>query len=322
MVRIFLCSCNGEKYIREQVESILRQETSEPFQILASDDGSQDRTTEILSALQAEAGEERLRILRREQPSGCAWRHFLSLFAEDRWRGADYVMLSDQDDVWDCDKLERTLREMKREEAKTPGLPLLLHCDSRVADSTLRVLAPSFVRYQRMSPERNRFSQLLVQNNVVGGAVMVNAALSELLREVPEHAVMHDQWMALVASAFGRVVFLPESLYCYRQHGGNVLGAAKGSRLWEVLGRLGLLRNGKSRAEMDAHSRSVYQALFLQAEDFLRIYGAALPERERGVLRAFLAIPEKSRIGKAVQILRYGFTYNMLHRTAGELMFI
>lgn len=323
MIRIFLCSYNGEAYIEEQIRSILNQETGEELELLVSDDCSGDATVDILYRLQRDVGERRLRILKRDMPGGSACRHFLSLFEKKYFQGADYIMLSDQDDVWKRDKLSRSLEKIREKEAELGREhPILLHTDSSVTDDRLREISPSFTAYQRMSPGRDRLSQLLVQNHVVGGSIMLNRALAERLSVMPEHAVMHDHWMALTAAAFGSIIYIPESLYFYRQHGENAVGAERGSRISEVLKRLGMLKGGRSREEMDEHSRSVYRALFLQAEDFLRIYGADLSEEQKWLIGEFVSIPKKSRVGKIYTVIRHGFTYNMLHRTIGELIFI
>ena len=200
---------------------------------------------------------------------------------------------------------------------------ILVHCDSRIVDRALREIAPSFVAYQKMTPSRCQLQQLLVQNNVVGGALMMNRALAERITEIPAHCVMHDQWIALVASAFGHIDFVPESLYLYRQHGDNVLGAGKGSRIMEILGRFGIGRkDGKTKAEMDAHSQSVYREMFLQAKCFRSCFDAELSVQQKHLLDEFTAIPKRNRLGKICTILRYGFTYNLFHRTVGECLFI
>ena len=323
MIGILLCTYNGEAYLRQQLDSILSQDTAEDFRILVSDDGSTDGTLLLLREMSS-AHPNRITLLPPHAPTGAAWRHFLSLLAAGCARDCDYIMLSDQDDVWKPEKLSRCLREMKAMEvAYGTEAPLLVHCDSEITDGELRVLSPSFVQYQKMSPRRCRLQQLLVQNNVVGGAVLMNQALASLVTEVPAHCVMHDQWLALLAAAFGHIHFVPEALYYYRQHQDNVLGAARGSRVREILGRLGIGRkDGKSREEMDAHSRQVYGDLFRQARCFLEMYGDRLGPQQKKLLRAFVSMPEKSRIGKILTILRYGFTYNMLHRTIGECLFI
>ncbi len=323
MIGILLCTYNGETYLRQQLDSILAQDTGEDFRILVSDDGSTDGTRMLLREMSS-AHPDRITLLPAHASTGSAWRHFLSLLAAGHGRDFDYLMLSDQDDVWKPEKLSRCLREMKAMEAAYGSdSPMLVHCDSEITDGDLRVLAPSFVTYQKMSPRRCKLQQLLVQNNVVGGAILMNRALAALVTEVPDHCVMHDQWLALLASAFGHIRFVPEALYYYRQHQDNVLGAAKGSRVREVLGRLGIGRkDGKNKAEMDAHSKQVYGDLFRQAECFMMLYSDRLSPQQKKMLCAFVSIPGKNRIGKILTILRYGFTYNLLHRTIGEFLFI
>ncbi len=357
MVTVLLCTYNGEAYIRAQIQSILDQ-TVQDLQLVVSDDGSTDGTLAIVEEMAA-AHPGRITILRQNPPTGSAQRHFLKLLVEraydvpktgialkaklteksvkqatdaatvDETRmRADYIMLSDQDDVWLPEKVEKTLFRMQALEAgcRAEGeanASILVHCDSRIVDRELREIAPSFVAYQKMTPSRCHLHQLLVQNNVVGGALMMNRALASRITELPEHCVMHDQWIALIASAFGHIDFLPESLYLYRQHGDNVLGAGKGSRIMEVLGRFGIGRkDGKTKAEMDAHSQSVYREMFLQAACFRRTFDATLSGRQKKLLEQFMSIPKRNRIGKIYTILRYGFTYNLFHRTVGECLFI
>lgn len=329
-ILIVLCSYNGERYIAAQIESILAQ-TEPGIRLLISDDCSSDRTAEI-AAQYAERFPSQVSLVRRKVPSGGAARHFMcalqgaeKLRAQDGAR-ADYVMFADQDDVWHPNKVEKTLHVMQRAERRCGAdTALLVHCDMRVTDAAGQVKADSYVRYQQMSPERRRLNQLLVQNNVTGGAMMMNRALVGRLRRhpVPEHAVMHDHWIALAAAAFGEIVFLDEALYDYRQHDGNVLGASKGGRMREIADRLGLFRtDGKTKTDMDRRSASAYAALFRQAAEFGRQYGAELSLTQRKTLRRFLSLPKKTRIGKIIRILRYGFTFNRLHRTVGECLFL
>ena len=326
MITVLLCTYNGAAYVRAQLQSILDQ-TVQDLHVVVSDDGSTDETLEIVEAMAA-AHPGRITILRQDPPTGSAQRHFLKLLVEQAYDVADYIMLSDQDDVWLPDKVEKTLARMQADEAACRAAgeahaSILVHCDSRIVDRALREIAPSFVAYQKMTPSRCQLQQLLVQNNVVGGAIMMNRALAERITEIPAHCVMHDQWIALVASAFGHIDFVPESLYLYRQHGDNVLGAGKGSRIMEILGRFGIGRkDGKTKAEMDAHSQSVYREMFLQAESFRRCFDAELSTKQKHLLDEFTAIPKRSRLGKICTILRYGFTYNLFHRTVGECLFI
>lgn len=323
MIKVILCSRNGEAYIGEQIRSILGQ-TGADIRLLVSDDASRDATPAVLKQL-AEQNPGKMTVVEQETPSGSACAHFLkvlSLYGKD----ADYVMFSDQDDVWDPDKAERTLAEMRRAElVYGKNTPVLVHCDSRVTDRDLHVICGSYVRYQKMSPQRSRLNQLLVQNNVTGGAMMINRSLAALVtgRPLPVHAVMHDHWIALTAAAFGRIVYLDRPLYSYRQHGDNDLGAQQGSRIMEVLNRFGLLRkDGKSKADMDRHSRETYTALLRQAAEFYRTYRDLLNGKQKRMLHAFVMMKDENRVRKIAAIVRYGFTFNKLHRTIGECLFL
>ena len=419
-VNVILCSRNGEKYLRAQIESILKQ-TEPSVRLLLSDDASTDGTQEILKEY-AKQYPDRVRARFRTTPSGGAARHFflaLQFYAGEAGDGpretgdgslspvrrketkaaeasakaakaeerrplspgvGQYYMFADQDDIWHPDKVEKTLAAMKEaekecmletsgQEAADPAeasagaggkaseasvgvvgktdnapcpVPVLVHCDMRVVDEEGQEIAPSYVKYQQMSPERCGLNQLLVQNNVTGGALMMNEALVQLIlsRPVPRRAVMHDHWIALAAAAFGKIVFLDEALYDYRQHGTNVLGASKGSRVREVFDRLGLFRkDGKTKKEMDRHSASVYEALFRQAAEFGRLYETpagscekqgdqgtpaemVLSPEQRKMLLAFVSLQKMNRAQKAAAILKYGFTFNRLHRTVGECLFM
>ena len=322
-ILVILCSRNGEKYLHAQILSILKQ-TEPGVRLLISDDVSTDSTARIARDYQ-ELYPDRVQFVQRTEPSGGAARHFMSVlhsFGTD----ADYILFADQDDVWHPEKVKETLRIMLAAEEKYGAdTPLLVHCDMRVTDETGNVISDSYVRYQQMSPQRNGLNRLLVQNNVTGGAMMMNRALARILRRhpVPEHPVMHDHWIALTAAAFGKIIFLDKALYDYRQHGDNVLGAAKGSRIREVLDRLGLFRkDGKTKEEMDRYSSGVYTALFRQAAEFGRQYGKELSPKQVKLLQAFVSLRKMNRAQKIFTILKYGFTFNRLHRTVGECMFL
>ena len=151
MVTVLLCTYNGAAYVRAQLQSILDQ-TVQDLHVVVSDDGSTDETLGIVEAMAA-AYPGRITILRQDPPTGSAERHFLKLLVERAYDvpgstetttvdadpvqrdindaapapeqrsadgtrvRADYIMLSDQDDVWLPDKVEKTLARMQADEA-------------------------------------------------------------------------------------------------------------------------------------------------------------------------------------------------------------
>ncbi len=189
---------------------------------------------------------------------------------------------------------------------------MLIHSDLTVTDEKLNVIAPSFFAYQKVSPQRRALPQLLVQNNVTGGAVMLNRPLLELLKTPPQVCLMHDSWLALVASCFGVISWVDEPLYYYRQHGANALGAEKGDS------PEGFIRRMKDGSQ----ARENYRKMFGQARCLLELYGDRLDEKQKAVLEAFIRLPGRSRIGKIAEILRWGFTKNTWIRTLGQMMMI
>lgn len=206
---------------------------------------------------------------------------------------ADYFMLSDQDDVWLPQKARMLSDKMKEMEGE-PGhsrLPLLVHSDLTVTDEELRPIADSFFRYQKISPERTRLPQLLVQNNVTGGAVMLSRGMLPYLKEIPGVCLMHDAWLALIASCFGEIGWVDRPLYYYRQHGGNTLGAEKGDNLESVRDRV---KDGSS-------ARENYRKMFGQADCFYQMFGSCLNRECKWIMSpAFAASPAKAGAVRAI----------------------
>ena len=223
---------------------------------------------------------------------------------------ADYFMLSDQDDVWLPQKARMLSDKMKEMEGE-PGhsrLPLLVHSDLTVTDEELRPIADSFFRYQKISPERTRLPQLLVQNNVTGGAVMLSRSMLPYLQEIPGVCLMHDAWLALIASCFGEIGWVDRPLYYYRQHGGNTLGAEKGDNLDSV----------RARVKDGGSARENYRKMFGQAECFYHMFRSCLNREQQETLEAFIRLPRCGRLGKMGLMVKYGFTKNTLVRTLGQ----
>ena len=141
---------------------------------------------------------------------------------------------------------------------------------------------------------------------------MINHALLSYLREKPGICFMHDSWMALVASCFGKIGWVDEPLYLYRQHGNNSLGARAADTAAEAAERL---RDG-SRAEEN------YRRMFGQASCLLEMYQDRLDESQKEILEAFIRLPGQPRLKKIAAMVKYGFTKNSIKRTVGQMLFM
>jgi Glycosyl transferase family 2 len=297
-IEVLLATYNGGRFIAEQIESILRQDECD-FTILARDDGSTDGTPDILQDY-VERFPTRIRAFARTGNDRGIINNFRSLLQAS---AADYVCFSDQDDVWLPDKLTRSRRAMEELQAKWGmQVPALVFTDLRVVDANLSTLYPSFWERMRIDPEVvYDFPGLLVNFVVTGCTVMANRPLVDLAVRMPQEASMHDSWVGLIASAFGRAAFVREPTVLYRQHGGNATGVGPDESA-TILSRLGLSRRNARQFIQQ------WQASQQQAAAFLTIYGSDLPSLPREQLLAFRQCETNpSRIARVATFLRHRF---------------
>lgn len=220
-VDILLATYNGEKFLREQLDSIMQQ-TYQHFRLIIRDDCSSDKTVAIIKEY-ADRYPGKIVCLSSEERLGVK-SNFSRLLKESE---ADYVCFADQDDVWMPNKVELTLNKLLELEIEnTKHCPLLVHTDLQVVDENLQLVHPSFWEYSKLFPEKSRtLNRLLVQNVITGCTVMMNRSLVKLVKNVPPETIMHDWWIALVAASFGLIREIPQATLYYRQHGNNTLGA-------------------------------------------------------------------------------------------------
>jgi glycosyltransferase involved in cell wall biosynthesis len=296
-IDILLATYNGERFLREQIDSILGQDY-EHLRVLARDDGSSDGTSEILKDYAARFP-DRFEVLPSENASGSAKLNFLLLM---KAATADHICFCDQDDVWLPNKLSRTKEAMDRLKSDWgTNLPLLVFTDLQVVDDKLNQLHPSFWAYMGIDPERiNHLNRLLVQGVVTGCTAMLNRRLLDLSLRMPEEASMHDRWIALIASTLGKHAIVKSPTILYRQHDRNVLGTGATQRPRALRQRLWRPDTQKYFEEWRTNQR--------QAAAFLRIHSAELPPRKRHLIAAFLQCgSSKNRFTRVASFLRYGF---------------
>ena len=306
MITVLLAAWNGEAYLEEQLDSILGQDGLElnDLRIVISDDGSTDHTREILEAYHAQFPEQILLKHRSAERKAkdladgipAAAGNFFWLLSQAG--ESDYYMLSDQDDVWKPNKIETLMMEMMCQEVLNGAdHPILVHSDMEVVDANLKTIHPSFFKYQKCDPDRTGFSEILVENSVTGGAVMMNRALAKLLKERPQACFMHDWWIALAASCFGTISCVKEALYLYRQHGHNTLGAKE----------TGSVKDMAERLERSAQVEENYRKMAAQAHAFGNMYGDCMNPEQKAVLRAYLALRYQSPMGRFRNIVKNRF---------------
>ncbi|MEY8354037.1 glycosyltransferase family 2 protein [Lachnospiraceae bacterium 54-53] len=306
MVSVLLASFNGEKFIRDQLDSVLSQ-TFEDLTVVISDDLSTDGTPAVIREYE-ERYPGRIRSLVNEERSGSAQNNFFRLLSAV---SDEYVMLCDQDDVWLPDKAEVTLREMRSLEREWgKDMPLLVHSDLSVTDRDGRIIHKSMAEYQKIAVHDNRFSHYLVENNITGNTVMINKAFCRYLTHTPRECVMHDWWLGLLASCFGKISYIDRPLLLYRQHGGNQMGSESGFKQF--------VRRRSSRKEV----RENYEKMFRQAWLFCKYYGNELTTEQRETLEHFMGLQEKNRLEKIYIIWKYKLWKSTPVRTLGQMFSI
>lgn len=212
-VVILMSTYNGERFIEEQVASILQQLPPEGL-LMIRDDGSSDRTVALIRSFQ----DTRIRI---EEGSNIGFaKSFLTLLVKTP-ANTQMAMFSDQDDVWLEDKVQRAwdcLSTVKTE-------PALYCCRQIITDAGLRVLDESPKMNGRPS-----FHNALAENIVTGCTAAINQRALDLLKRsgVPERVMFHDWWLYLVVSAHGTVIADDNAFIFYRQHENNFIGRGVG----------------------------------------------------------------------------------------------
>lgn len=216
-----MATYNGERFIAEQIESILHQ-TCTDWTLYIHDDGSDDRTHEIAMTY----SNTYKNIITLDYPStkGAKDNFFSLLDKVD----SQYYMFCDQDDVWEQDKIELSLQKIQEIEKNNPDTPIIVFSDLKIVDENLNVIADSFWKKMRIKPKKlNSFHKMGACNLVTGCTMMFNKKVNGCIIN-PKYAIMHDSWISLcVAKNNGIIYPICKPLVNYRQHKYNVIGAQK-----------------------------------------------------------------------------------------------
>jgi glycosyltransferase involved in cell wall biosynthesis len=213
-VAVLLATYNGERYLAEQIESLLSQ-THRNWTLYVSDDGSCDSTLDILERYRVDMG-SRLHIFQGPKRGFAA--NFLSMIADDAIT-ADYFAFCDQDDLWHPDKLERAIAWLKLQPSNRP----VLYC-SRTRLVSEHGDPLGFSPLFRKPPS---FRNAIVQSIAGGNTMVFNAALKNLVSESGNPAIVsHDWWLYMLASGCnGKIFYDPTPAVDYRQHNANLIGS-------------------------------------------------------------------------------------------------
>lgn len=220
-IDILMATYNGEKYLKEQIDSILEQSYTD-FRLLISDDMSTDSTREILNEYVAK--DSRVVVFLQHKNVGST-KNFEYLMQKVE---NEYFMFSDQDDIWQKDKIQKSVDKMKQTDSD------LVYTNLQVVDQDLQVLNQSYWQlkgFEKKIKKYNNFESLYLNNYITGSTMLVKSKWLEKILPLPDKSkyILHDYWTALVVSKFGKMVYLDEPLVKYRQHIDNRIGSKRKS---------------------------------------------------------------------------------------------
>lgn len=228
LIDVLLATYNGEKYLKEQIDSILKQ-TYQNIQLIISDDGSKDHTREILK--EYEEKDNRVKVYYQNENLGCI-RNFEFLLKQVK---SPIYMLSDQDDIWKPEKIEKTYEKLIEEKAD------LVFGDLEVVDDELKTMYPSFNDFMKLSRKIRKFKNTAqlnyLYNCVTGCTILSKKKWIEKILPLPVQSkyVLHDHWIGLMISLKGKLAYMPEKYIRYRQHEDNEVGTEKISHKFNKL---------------------------------------------------------------------------------------
>lgn len=208
MISVCIATYNADRYIREQINSILTQLNLDD-EIVIADDGSVDETIAILNSIK----DNRIRIISGQANLGIIKNFERALYAAK----GEIIFLSDQDDVWLPTKVSACVSQLKSN--------LLVVTDCVVVDSQLNTLYQSFFA---LRGSRKGFIHNLYKNGYMGCCMAFRRELLFYALPIPANVPMHDMWLGMLAELKGDVSFLPKQLLLYRRHSDNASGLESG----------------------------------------------------------------------------------------------
>lgn len=304
MINILMTTYNGEKYVKEQINSILEQSYTD-WKLYIFDDISKDSTFKILTEFSTQYP-EKIIVAQNSISTGNARDNFLSSL--NKIAESEYTMFCDQDDVWMKDKVKKSIEAINNAEKIYGDLPILVHTDLEVVNEKMELINPSFLKLSKLDGHESSLSSLLVTNNVTGCTILMNQNCTSLLKSLTsenhKNIIMHDHFSAIIASALGKIVFLDEPTIRYRQHGNNQVGA-KNVGLGYYLKKINKIE--ESQIELRKSSK--------QALVFLTEYEDLLSDEVVHLLKSYESLYKMNRYTRNKIIKQHNFYSQGLLRT-------
>ena len=300
-IGILLAGYNGEKYIGNQLDSLLAQ-TYTDWKLFIRDDGSTDQTVSIINKYRAR--DNRICLLHNSEKNLGSCQNFATLLSISR-NQFQYIMFCDQDDFWLPFKIEETLTHMRDVEAHYgKETPLLVYTNFQYVDDHLKVIE-SKKKFNSTKVSKLRFANLLAQNPAYGCTMMLNKQLAAIAGVIPLQAENHDYWIALVASALGEIAYLNKRTILYRQHNSNISTNYNSSSFIKRFKRIMLQRKNLEDAEQKLRMALAFKSLYYDR----------LTQSHKRILDEFISFATRTSFSRLVRNIRNGVRRQTLSQT-------
>lgn len=216
-VSVAMATYNGEKYIKEQINSILIN-LEQNDELIISDDGSKDNTRNIVQNIQM--NDSRVKLF--DGPKKGVKQNFAN--AIEKCNG-EYIFLADQDDVWIDDKVKKVLKVFEEK-----GVTLVIH-NCEIVNEKLEKTDKTFFEFRNSG---KGIIKNIWKNTYIGCCMAFKSEIKDKILPIPNDIEMHDQWIGIINEKYGKSYFLDECLIKYRRHGNNV-SQMKHYGLWKMI---------------------------------------------------------------------------------------
>ena len=274
-ITVLLITYNGERYFEKQLKSICDQ--PEFSRLIIQDDHSKESFLQFITA-QTSNYDKEIKVVRNEENLGII-RNIKKIISQNK--DSEWLALSDQDDIWESDKLEK-IKAFINQLKIVSDLPQLIYHDAIVINSDDRPIYPSFWEVLGQHTYQHRFETFLYGNFITGGTAVFNQALAVFAKDIPEDLrTLHDAWLGLCAFVFGNVHRLDEKLNRYRHHENNV-----------AFNDVPDLKNKSFGQKLKkwAFEKDFLKDEFKMIERFLDVYDKRIPKDKKIILQAFLKL--------------------------------
>lgn len=222
-VAVILSVYLGNKYISEQVNSILNQEyNTDEYQLtLYIRDDSMCKDEKMYTYFESLKKNPYVEIINREIENVGVQKSFYELL---KYARSDYYFFSDQDDIWEKNKVSIFLEQFKLIDSETPAL---IYSDLLLIDENNKSMGSTMKETVGKNRDCNSFFNRLLDDSITGASMAINRALRDTVIDEVNYfnsIVMHDSYLGIVASLTGNIVFIDQALTRYRQHSNNVVG--------------------------------------------------------------------------------------------------